>query len=256
MKKLIRVMPCLLIKNNYLVKGKNFTNHRYVGDIFNAVKIYSEKKVHEIQIIDISARDKNHCIDINLIKKIRSEISVPLAVGGGINSLMEVSALINEGVEKVILNSVNFQNKSLINEVAQKFGSQSIVVSVDVKKLQNKYEIYSNNGKKKEPENLSDFLKHIQDSGAGEIMLTSIEREGTKRGLDFDLYDNVKNLVHIPLIASGGTKNIENVKDFFDNFPFSAVSCGKIFIYFGNRDAVLINYPDKKTIENLMNNYE
>ena len=103
---------------------------------------------------------------------------------------------------------------------------------------------------------MNDFLKHIQDSGAGEIMLTSIDREGTKRGLDFDLYENVKNLVHIPLIASGGTKNIENVTNFFDNFPFSAVSCGKIFIYYGNRDAVLINYPDKKTIEYLMNNYE
>ena len=104
MKKLIRIIPSLLINDDYLVKGKNFNNHKYIGDIFNAVKIFSDKKVHEIQLLDISARKKKKCIDINLIKKIRSEIFVPLAVGGGIENLDQISELINEGVEKIILN--------------------------------------------------------------------------------------------------------------------------------------------------------
>ena len=136
MKKLIRIIPNLLIKDNYLVKGKQFKDHKYVGDIFNAVKIFSEKKVHEIQILDISARKKSKCIDFNLIAKIRTEIFVPLAVGGGIKDIDQVSAIINEGVEKIIINSENFNNMNLLNKIAKKFGSQSAVVSIDVKKIE------------------------------------------------------------------------------------------------------------------------
>jgi len=175
MKKLIRIIPNLLIKDNYLVKGKQFENHKYVGDIFNAVKIFSEKKVHEIQILDISARKKNRCIDLNLIKKIRTEIFVPLAVGGGIKNIDEVSTIINEGVEKVIINSENFSNNKLLEQISKKFGSQSAVVSIDVKKIDQEYKIMSNNGEKMENYNLIDFIKDVQNKGAGEIILTFIE---------------------------------------------------------------------------------
>ena len=155
MKKLIRIIPSLLINDDYLVKGKNFNNHKYIGDIFNAVKIFSDKKVHEIQLLDISSRKKKKCIDINLFKKIRSEIFVPLAVGGGIENLDQISELINEGVEKIILNSAIFNNVNLIAETSNKFGSQSVVVSLDVKKINNEYVVFSNNGTKAENINFS-----------------------------------------------------------------------------------------------------
>ncbi len=256
MKKLIRIIPSLLIKDGYLVKGTKFQNHKYIGDVYNAVKIFSEKKVHEIQLLDISARNRSKCIDIELIKKIRKEIFVPLSVGGGIEKIEQVSKIINEGVEKVIINSINFENKNLINEIANKFGSQSVIVSIDVKKIDNDYKIFSNNGQTQKNINLFEYLKQIQDSGAGEIILTSIDREGTKLGLDFELYSIVEKYVNIPLIAHGGVNNTENIINFFDNFSFSAVSCGKIFVFYGSRDAVLINYPDEVSIEKIMSKYE
>ncbi len=256
MKKLIRIIPNLLIKDNYLVKGQQFKNHKYVGDIFNAVKIFSEKKVHEIQILDISARKKNKCIDLNLIKKIRTEIFVPLAVGGGIRNIDEVSKIINEGVEKVIINSENFSDNNLIEQISKKFGSQSTVVSIDVKKIDEKYKIMSNNGEKIENHNLIDFIKDVQNKGAGEIILTSIENEGLKSGLNLELYKLVEDHVKVPLVANGGIASINDITNFFNSSPFAAVACGALFVFFGSRNAVLINYPDKTSIEEIMLKYE
>ena len=256
MKKLIRIIPSLLINDDYLVKGKNFNNHKYIGDIFNAVKIFSDKKVHEIQLLDISARKKKKCIDINLIKKIRSEIFVPLSVGGGIENLDQISELINEGVEKIILNSAIFNNTNLITETSNKFGSQSVVVSLDVKKINNEYVVFSNNGTKAENINFFKLLKKVQDKGVGEIMITSIDKEGTKSGFDLDLYLKVKDFVKVPLVANGGAFKLEDIVNLFDNTIATAVSCGTMFVFFGPRNAVLINYPEKNIIEKTMNRYE
>tara|TARA_A100001015_G_scaffold306560_1_gene401041 strand:- start:1580 stop:2350 length:771 start_codon:yes stop_codon:yes gene_type:complete len=256
MGKLIRLIPSLLIDNNYLVKGEKFKNHNYVGDIFNAVKIYSEKNVHEIQILDISIRKKNKSIDLNLIKKIRSEIFVPLAVGGGIKSFEEASLLINEGVEKIILNSSIFNNYNLINQLAKKFGSQSIVISCDIKKINNEYKLFSNSGIKLEKVNFYDHLKKIQDYGAGEVMVTSIDYEGTKRGLDLDLFNEISSKINIQLIASGGVGKFDDIIEYFENCSGSAIACGTFFVFYGRRKAVLINYPDKEKIAYLMNKYE
>jgi len=256
MKKLIRIIPNLLIKDNYLVKGKQFKNHKYIGDIFNAVKIFSEKKVHEIQILDISSKKNNNCIDINLIKKIRSEIFVPLSVGGGIRNIEQVSSIINEGVEKIIINSENFYNNNLIEQISRKFGSQSVVVSIDVKKIEHEFKILSNNGTVIERTDLIKFINEIQDKGAGEIILTSIDNEGLKKGLNHELYKIVEDHVRIPLVANGGTGSLEDIINFFDNYSFSAIACGALFVFFGARDAVLINYPNQKIIENIMSKYE
>ena len=164
-------------------------------------------------------------------KKIRTEIFVPLAVGGRIKSLDDVNSIINEGVEKVILNSENFSNKDLIQKIAKKFGSQSVVVSIDVKKINNEYKILSNNGEKIENYNLIDFIQDVQDRGAGEIILTSIENEGLKKGLDLDLYSFVEDYVKVPLIANGGVGSVNDISNFFDNFSFSAVACGSLFVF-------------------------
>jgi len=256
MKKLIRLIPSLLINDNYLVKGEKFKNHKYIGDIFNAVKIFSEKNVHEIQILDISARKKNKSINLDLIKKIRTEILVPLAVGGGINTFEQASNLINEGVEKIILNSIVYNNIKLLDKLAGKFGSQSIVVSVDLKKIENEFKAFSNNGSKLEEVDLYEHLKKIEDNGAGEILITSIDNEGTRKGLNFELYKKIDEKLNIPLIANGGIGKFEHINEYFDNFSSSAIAAGSFFVFFGSRKAVLINYPDKIKIENLMNKYE
>ena len=199
--------------------------------------------------------EKNRCISLDLIKKIRSEIFVPLSVGGGIRNIDEVSEIINEGVEKVIINSENFNNKNLINQIAKKFGSQSTVVSIDVKKVEDEYKIFSNNGEKIESQNLIEFVNYIQEEGVGEIILTSIDNEG-KNGLDLNLYKLIEDHIRIPLVANGGIGSIKDIESFFDNSSFAAVACGALFVFFGKRNAVLINYPDQVSIEKIMSKYE
>ena len=255
--KLIRVIPSLLIKDNILVKGKQFKEHKYVGDVFNAVKIFSEKRAHEIQLLDISARKKNTIIDINLIQKIRSEIFVPLSVGGGINNIEQISSLINEGVEKVVLNSCNYENTKLIEEAANKFGSQSVVVSIDVKKnAEGEYLIYSNNALNKINIDFKSFVKNCESMGAGEILLTSVAYEGQQKGIDTQLYLEVENLTNIPIVASGGVGSIEDITNLFDTTNLNAITCGAHFVFYGKRNAVLINYPSHDEIETLMQKYE
>ena len=145
--KLIRIIPSLLIKNNFLVKGEQFQNHNYIGDIFNAVKIFSEKGAHEIVLLDIESRNLKKSIDSSIIKKIKSEIFIPLTVGGGIDNIDQVSCLINEGVEKVCLNSILKDDRKILAQISKKFGSQSAVASVDVKKNEDDYSVWFNNGK-------------------------------------------------------------------------------------------------------------
>ena len=254
--KLIRIIPSLLIKNNSLVKGEKFKSHKYIGDIFNAVKIFSEKGAHEIFLADIECRKINKIIDINLIKKIKSEIFVPLTVAGGINNLDQASKIIDEGVEKVCLNSTLQHGYKLVSEIACKFGSQSTVVSVDVKKYNDTYDVWFQNGTVKSNYILEEYLKILESEGAGEIILTSINNEGLRNGLDLNLYKKCENLVKIPLVANGGAGSLNDFEKIFDSTSITAVIGGSLFVYFGTRKAVLINYPDEKTLENIMKKYE
>lgn len=255
--KLIRIIPSLLIQDGVLVKGKNFENHKYVGDIFNAIKIFSEKKAHEIILIDINARTKSRIIDINLIKKIRQKTTVPLCVGGGINSLDHISNLIYEGAEKILINSNFLGNENLLNKASKKFGSQSLIVSVDIIfDNENSCYLFCYSTKKRKKINLENYLKNIEDQGAGEILLTSVDRDGTKKGLNINLYKYCEKFVQIPIIASGGVKNLDDLVNLFDSTTLSAASAGSNFVFFGARDAVLINYFDIETTEKLMAKYE
>ena len=254
--RLIRIIPSLLINDNYLVKGEKFSNHKYVGDVYNAVKIFSEKNSHEIILLDINATNKNLPVNIELIKKIKNEIFVPLTVGGGIKNIDQVSTLINEGVEKVCLNTILKYNINIVSIIAKKFGSQSVVASIDVKKENTEYVVYFNNGKIKSDLKLTEYLKILENEGAGEIILTSIDKEGSRSGFDIQLYEFVKNLVNIPIIAHGGASNLISFEELFNKTFISAAAGGSSFVYYGNRKAVLINYPTKKEIQNLMEKYE
>lgn len=254
--KLIRIIPSLLVKDNFLVKGENFENHNYIGDVYNAVKIFSEKKAHELIILDISSRKKKSTFDIDLIKKIKKEIFIPLTIGGGINELDQVSKIINEGVEKICLNSNLEENLNLVSLIANKFGSQSVIASIDVKKIKNDYFIFYENGKKQSEKNLKKYVKDLQNAGCGEIILTSIDKEGTRTGFDIDLYKLIQNEVPLPIIAHGGASGTSSFDELFEKTNISSASAGSAFVYFGKRKAVLINYPEKKEIDLIMGKYE
>lgn len=253
--KLIRIIPTLLIKNSLMYKGKKFHNHRYLGDIFNAIKIFSEKKSHEIILLDIDARINNQ-INYDLINKIRKKTFVPLAYGGGINDINQISQLISKGLEKVVLNSICYKNYNLISEAAAKFGSQSITVSVDIKKEDNQYILFSQSGKKKEKINLYEHLKNCQNYGAGEFIITSIDLEGSYKGYDLNLYKYVQDIVSLPVIASGGAGSINDMKELFSETNLSSAAAGSMFVFFGEKEAVLINYPNQIQLENIMSAYE
>jgi cyclase len=254
--KLIRIIPLLLIKDNFLIKGEKFENHKYVGDIYNAVKIFSEKSSHEIILLDINASQNKKTFNIEIIKKIKKEIFVPLTVGGGISNLEEVSKLISEGVEKIAINSILSEQTNILSKIAKKFGSQSLVVSLDVRKINNEYSIYFNNGKIKSDRNLKSFIKFLENEGVGEILLTSIDKEGTRSGFDIDLFQQIDDLTSLPIIANGGANDLNDFENLFNNTKISSAAGGACFTFYGKRKAVLINYPDLKTMDQLMKKYE
>lgn len=254
--KLIRIIPVLLANKNFLLKGENFDNHKYIGDVYNAVKIFSEKKAHELILLDIFASKENRTIELDLIKKIKREIFMPLTVGGGFKKAEEIDPFINEGVEKICLNSILKNELRIIEKIANKFGSQSVVVSVDVRKIQNQYKIFYKNGSEVSNEDLKSYLKKLENMGAGEIILTSIDNEGKREGYDLELYNIVENSVDIPIIANGGAKNTESFQNLFENTGLSSCAAGAACVFFGKRKAVLINYPSSSEIENLFYKYE
>ncbi len=254
--KLIRIIPTLLVSNNLLVKGEKFKDHSYVGDVYNAVKIFSEKKAHEIILIDILARKKNDIFDIELIKKIKNEIFIPLTIGGGINTLEQASRIIDQGVEKISLNSALNEDPKIVEKIANKFGSQSVVVSIDVRKIDNKYKIFFQNGEVMSNLPLVTYLQDLENLGAGEILLTSIDNEGKKIGFDLELYKMLENKVNLPIIANGGASNLASFEGLFDKTEISAASAGASFVYYGSRKAVLINYPDSASMQKIMDKYE
>lgn len=244
-----RVIPILLIKDEGLVKGKCFKNHRYVGDPINAVKIFNEKEVDEMVILDIGAT-RAGVINFKLIEDIASEAFMPLSYGGGVDSVASARRIFNAGVEKVVLNTSAFEKPELISELSDIFGAQSIVVSIDVKKrFMKKYEIYVESGSKKTGVNLNDFVKKVEMLGAGEIIITSITDEGSMSGYDLDLVRYVTSMASVPVIASGGAGGIPDLVSAAKVSGISGVAAGSMFVFHGKHNAVLITYPDYNVLE-------
>lgn len=248
----VRVIPTLLIKNGGLVKSLRFKDFKYIGDPINAVKIFNEKEVDEIAIIDIDATRNNCPPQIKKIQEIASEAFVPLAYGGGITKLDEIKMLFYCGVEKVILNKSAHLKPDLIIEAAKIFGSQSVIICIDVKKnWLGDYRVYTDNGSKGTKLKPEAFAKHIQSLGAGEILLNNIDRDGTFSGYDTNLIKIVSSAISIPLIALGGAATLNDFK-LAVRAGASAVSAGSMFVYMKNsRNAILINYPSQKELHYL-----
>jgi imidazole glycerol-phosphate synthase subunit HisF len=247
--KRIRVIPALLIQDGGLVKSIKFKDYKYVGDPINAVKIFNEKEVDEIIILDISATAEKRTPNLLAIKEIASEAFMPLGYGGGITKLDEIKGLISAGVEKVVLNTSAFENPKLVSEGAAYVGSQSIVVSIDVKKnLWGKYKVFVKNGSKSTDVDPVEYAKQMQKAGAGELLLNSIERDGTFGGYDTELIKSVSKAVDIPVVAIGGAAVVEDFVKAVQSGA-SAVSAGSMFIFQRPHRAVLISYPAQKELK-------
>ena len=247
----IRVIPVLLIQNGGLVKSIKFKKHKYVGDPINAVKIFNEKEVDEIAIIDISATKDKRTPNVSQIKEIASEAFMPLSYGGGITTIEQVQTILYEGAEKVIVNTSALDNIDLITAIAEQFGSQSAVVSIDVKKdIFGKYKVYRNNGKKKTSLDPMEFAKKVELAGAGEIILTAIDRDGTYLGYDLDLLKQITNSVQIPVVACGGASQLSDFTDVVRLGGASAAAAGSLFVYASEQKGVMINYPKQEKLKN------
>lgn len=247
-----RVIPTLLLMNNGLTKSEKFKNYRYLGDPINAVNLFNELKVDELCFLDIEATKEKRLIDLNLLKRIADEASMPFAVGGGIRSIENIRDILKVGAEKVVISTYAIQNPDFIKDASSEFGSSTISICIDVKKnLFGNYKIFLKNGRKSTDINPIDFVKKMEEKGAGEIIINSIENDGTMSGYDIPLVRSISESVSIPVIALGGAGKIEDFKEVVESAYASAVAAGSFFIYKGARRAVLINYPGSDCFDKL-----
>jgi imidazole glycerol-phosphate synthase subunit HisF len=247
-----RVIPCLLLKSSGLVKGKKYKNHKYVGDPINTIKIFNAKEVDEIIVLDITATKENKGPNFSLIEKFSSECFMPLCYGGGIKTMQQAGALFSLGVEKVCLQSSAYNDLKLIKEISNKYGNQSVVVSVDIKKnWLKKDSLYNASSGKILRKSYIEFIKECIDAGAGEIMINSVNHEGNMKGMNLDLISKVSALSIIPVIASCGVGEMNDIK-LASEAGASAIAVGSFFVYHGPHRAVLITFPTNKELNKLL----
>ncbi len=240
-----RIIPCLLIHKNGLVKTINFKDPKYVGDPINAVKIFNEKKVDEIMVLDIDASVQGNEPNYELISKLANECRMPLCYGGGVKNTEQIKRIVELGVEKVSISSAACENPDLVSEASSIVGNQSVVVVADVKKklFREKYELHTHNGNKRIEKDLFSFLKIMEDLGAGEIVINSIDRDGCMNGYDIKLISKIKKNLKIPLTAIGGAGKIEDIELLINDLGTIGAAAGSLFVFKGKYRAVLINYP-------------
>ena len=245
----IRVIPVLTLLNEKLVKTIRFKNPTYIGDPINAVKIFNEKEVDEIVILDITATKEKRGPNYSKIEEIASEAFMPFAYGGGITTLNQIEKLFKLGIEKVLLNSVLETNMDLVTQAAKIFGSQSIIASIDVKKnLFGKQNAYKISGSTKIDIPINEYIKLLENAGVGELFINSIDRDGTYTGYDLALINQVSTKTNLPIVACGGASSIN---DFLPAIQagVSAVAAGSMFVYTGATRGILINYPKQEDIK-------
>lgn len=246
-------MPCLLLKDGALVKTIKFKDLSYIGDPVNAIRIYNEKEVDELIFLDITATLENRQPPFKVLSEIATECFMPVAYGGGIRRLEDIKEIFNLGIEKVALNSYAVENPTFIRAAADKFGTQSIVVSIDVrKKFLGRYEVYTHGGRKGTGLDPVKFATQMEELGAGEILLTSIDRDGTQEGYDLELIKKVTSAVSVPVIACGGAGKVEDFRAAVKEGGASACAAGSMVVYFGRNRAVLINFPTKQELEQVL----
>jgi cyclase len=246
-----RVIPSLLIRNGGLVKTTQFANPRYVGDPLNAIRIFNEKEVDEILVLDIMASKEGREPDFAMIEEFSGECFMPLCYGGGISSMAHAERLFSLGVEKVSLQAATFSNLGLITEIAARFGSQAVVASIDIKvNWCGQHQLYEA-AKGTVHQDWQEHLGRLVNAGAGEVLLTAVDRDGMMKGVDTRLIEAASRAVAVPVIASGGVGSLADIKAAVQAGA-SAVAAGAFFVFQGKHRAVLITYPNYATLEDLL----
>lgn len=244
-----RVIPVLLLKNSALYKSVRFRKHRYIGDPINAVRIFNDLKADELVFLDIEASRNNTLISPEFVKAVGEEAYMPLAVGGGIKSVEDIRTIINAGAEKVVINTHAARNPAFIKQAAEVFGSSAITVCIDVKKnFFGKPHTYILGGSKQMPFSPVDFAGLMEENGAGELIIQSIDRDGMMNGYEIELVKSVSVAVGIPVVALGGAGNNDDLVEGYRSGFAGGLAAGSIFVYQGKSHSVLINYPDKSEL--------
>ena len=251
-----RIIPCLLVRNKGLVKTINFKDSKYIGDPINAVRIFNEKEVDELMVLDIDATLDKREPDYHMIEHLAAECRMPLCYGGGVTTSDQVRKIIQLGVEKVAISSAAIKNPALITEAAEHVGSQSIVVVLDVKKSPKSvsYEVWIQGGCQATGKRPSELAFEMEKLGAGEIVLNSIDNDGLMKGYDFVLIDTVRKVIGIPLTVLGGAGSLNDIAQLIHRYGTIGAAAGSLFVFKGTYKAVLINYPNRVDKAKLMEN--
>ena len=250
-----RIIPCLLINDGLLYKTVNFRNPAYIGDPLNAVRIFNEKKVDELIVLDISATKQGREPDYKLIGALASVCRMPLCYGGGVSDVSQLERIVSLGVEKVSVSSVLYDDPSFVSSASARVGAQSIVAVLDITKtgtMRKKYALTSRSASIKHRLPPLDFALSLQDSGVGEIVLNSVDRDGTLSGYDFDLIDLFANSLSVPLTVIGGASSFADFGSLFSRYGLIGAGAGSAFVFKGKYKAVLIQYPDPATKASLV----
>jgi len=243
-----RIIPCLLIQNKGLVKTVNFKDPKYVGDPINAVKIFNEKEVDELIVLDIDATRENREPNLEMIKNLADECRMPFCYGGGITTVEQARKIINLGVEKIALSYSALNNINLCQEIGSIIGNQSVVVVIDVKKKKifGGYDIYTHNGTKRSDWKLEDLIAQLEKIGVGELVINSIDNDGAMQDYDLSLIENIRSKCSMPITALGGAGSLDDVNKLIKKFKIIGAAAGSLFVFKGKYRAVLINYPNRE----------
>lgn len=248
-----RVIPCLLLKDESLVKTVKFKEYNYIGDPINTVRIFNELEVDELVFLDITASKENRKPNFKFLESIACECFMPLAYGGGLDNFDDVQRIFSIGFEKVVINSANFTQPDLISQISKVYGAQAVIGSIDYKKnFFGKTVVHSMGGSKKEELSPVDLAKELERRGAGEIILTSMDRDGTWEGYDLKLIKEVSDALTIPVVANGGAGTVEHLGAAVKDSGASAVAVGSMVVYQKKDMGVLVNFPDKKKIKEIL----
>ena len=246
----VRVIPCLLLRQGSLVKTVRFRNPAYIGDPINTVRIFNELEVDELAFLDITASVEERPPDLGVLREIADECFMPLSYGGGIRDVATAERILATGFEKVIVNSAACENPQLISELARRFGSQAVIAAIDVdRSFLGGYRVTSRSASRKQTPQPVEWAQEMERRGAGEILLTSVEREGSWQGFDVPLTARVSAAVSIPVIAHGGAGSIEHIRSAVHEGSASAVALGSLVVYQSRGMGVLVNFPDKAALQ-------
>lgn len=245
-----RIIPCLLVRNGGLVKTVQFKGAKYLGDPINAARIFNEKEADELMVLDIEATTGKKAPNFDLIAKLAAECRMPLCYGGGITTAEQAAYIVDLGVEKVAVSAAAIANPSLLTQIASAVGRQSVVAVLDIRKRSgvfgNGYELFTRNGKTLHKIDPIALVKQFEDSGVGEIVINSIDRDGQMQGYDLDLVRTFRKVVSVPVTFLGGAGSLAHMRELISRVGVTGVAAGSLFVFKGKYRAVLINYPSSE----------